>query len=146
VKLCDSFSDSSVILIGAKDEEELGSYIEKNTKASVLNLIGKTSLLQSAAIMSKSNLFIGHASGPTQLAAAMGVPIVAIYASDDKRNFGPLSKNAIVVTPHTRCAPCSHFYQWLFWGLRLRYINRCKAMDTIEVRDVRVACQKMLNA
>ncbi|MDI6839301.1 MAG: glycosyltransferase family 9 protein [bacterium] len=147
VKLCNSIIEkfnAQILLIGGKSDVKLCNYIQNHIHTKALNLAGMTTLLQSAAIIEECDLFIGHASGPTHIAAALGTPVVAIYGADNPKNFAPLGRSVIVVTPKLRCAPCFHFYRNFLWGLRLRYIPVCKAIQTIKVEDVFNACAQVL--
>jgi ADP-heptose:LPS heptosyltransferase len=146
-KLCDSLQATfrtSIVLIGSNEDQRECSYIEAHTSAAVTNCAGSFSLLQSAAVIKGCNMFIGHASGPTYMAAAVGTPVVAIHGPDDPRNFGPLGKEVKIVSPELRCAPCLHFYRNFLWGLRVRYIPVCPAMRTITVDQVFDACSELL--
>lgn len=148
VKLCDSLANQfncQIVLVGGPEDIELCRYIQTHTKARSLNLAGTTSLLQLAAVIKHCDLFVGHSSGPTHIAAAVGTPVVAIYGPDNPVNFGPLGNRVEVVTPKLNCAPCLHFYRNFFWGLSLRYNPTCKAMQTIKVKEVFDACGRVLS-
>jgi ADP-heptose:LPS heptosyltransferase len=147
IKLCDSLASefgAHILLIGGKADKRSSNYIVHHTKACALNLAGTLTLLQSAAVIEKCNLFVGHASGPTHIAAAVGTPVVAIYGADDPQNFGPIGKRVKVVSSSLPCSPCFHFYRNFFWGLRLRYIPLCRAMRSISVESVLERCAQFL--
>jgi len=61
-----------------------------------------------AALIEASNLFLGNDSGPTHMASALGVPIVAFFGPSDPSVWGPLGENARVVvnSPLLECQPC----------------------------------------
>ncbi|KQC14109.1 MAG: hypothetical protein APR63_06065 [Desulfuromonas sp. SDB] len=143
-RIIDQYS-ANIITIGDKEDAGNGMVIQQNLGNKVINLIGKSSLRQTAAVMEKGDLFIGNDSGPTHIASTF-IPVVAVFASSNPNNFRPYSHRSIVVTPHCRCSPCFHFpgYMNLIWGLRLRFINYCPAMDTITVDDVFQAVEKSL--
>lgn len=136
--------NGQIILIGGKEDRKLCNYIESTLHIKPLNFAGKFSILQSAAIIKNCNLFIGNASGPTHIAAAVGTPVVAIYGADNPVNFSPPGEKVIMVTPSTKCAPCFYFYRNFFWGMRLRYIPTCRALRSIKVEDVFKACEEVL--
>lgn len=145
VKLCDLLSSefsAQILLIGGDEDKKLCSYISSYTKA--INLAGQLSLLQSAGVIKGCDLFVGHASGPTYIAAAVGTPVVAIHGPDNPRNFGPLGEEVRIVSPKFRCSPCLHFYRNFLWGLRVRYIPLCLAMRSISVEEVFSACAQFL--
>ncbi|MBI4723400.1 MAG: glycosyltransferase family 9 protein [Candidatus Stahlbacteria bacterium] len=144
ISLCKALSEkANILLIGGKADYKLCHYIATQTKAT--NIAGKLTLLQTAALIKKCNLFIGHASGPTYLANAVGTPIVAILGPDNPVNFGPIGENVKIITPKLKCAPCLHFYRNFCWGLRIRYIPICRAMRSITVEEVLQTCHHLLN-
>ena len=54
-------------------------------------------LLSLAKFMAGANLFIGNDSGPTHLAAAIGVPTIALFGASDPQVWAPRGKNVTVV-------------------------------------------------
>ncbi len=68
------------IILGGKTEEADASYLQENLpQDSVLNLVGKTSLDESMAIISMASLYLGNDSGLMHAAAAVGVPVIVLY-------------------------------------------------------------------
>lgn len=134
------------ILVGGEDDSHMSQSIAKQTEARTLDLAARLSLTETAAVVSKCDLYIGNDTGPTHIVGATGTPIVAIFGSSNPSAFRPLTDKAIVITPEMECAPCFHpvGHMWLLWGLRLRYYNQCRAMDSISVDDVFRACESFL--
>jgi heptosyltransferase-2 len=81
-----------VILIGGKTDVGIGNKIAENIK--VLNLIGKTSLKESAEIMRKADLIISNDSGPMHMASAVNNKIISLFGPTDPRVLAPLNKEA----------------------------------------------------
>jgi ADP-heptose:LPS heptosyltransferase len=50
--------------------------------------------------------YIGNDSGPTHLAAYLGVPTVALFGASDARRWRPLGLTVKVLEPATVCPPC----------------------------------------
>jgi heptosyltransferase-2 len=85
---------------------------------------GETSLRQLMALLARCHLFITNDSGPMHLAAALGLPMVAVFGSTDDRATGPLSPKARIVRHPVACSPC---------GLRVCPIDfRCMEGITVE--------------
>lgn len=78
-RLSQSYPDLGAILIGGADEAEESAGIAKAWEGKTLNLCGRLSPRESAAVMKKALLYLGHDSGPMHLAAAMGVSCVALF-------------------------------------------------------------------
>lgn len=69
-----------VLFTGSPEERELICDIEKLMKKKAVNLVGELSLNELIALISKSPLLISNNSGPVHMAAALGTPVVVLYA------------------------------------------------------------------
>ncbi|HOW36314.1 MAG TPA: glycosyltransferase family 9 protein [Candidatus Omnitrophota bacterium] len=100
----------SVILLGGGDVKEEARALEKNISGPrLINLVGQTSLEQSAALIKQSALFIGPDSGLMHLACAVGTPVVAIFGPGNLKKWGPKGSMHSVVSANASCAPCTVF-------------------------------------
>lgn len=97
-----------IVIFGGHDDIETAAKVEKNMKSKAINLSGKTTLKQLAASVRRCRVFITNDSGPMHIAAAMNIPVVAIFGPTVKQfGFFPYSKNAIVIEKNVPCRPCS---------------------------------------
>lgn len=71
----------ALVMLGASDERVRSDTLLRHWQDEKLNLCGRLSVRESAAVLEQSDLFIGHDSGPMHLAAAVGTPCVAIFSS-----------------------------------------------------------------
>jgi len=94
-----------IVVFGGPGEERLGRPIEERLAANVINLTGKTTLRQMAAVLKRCHLFIGNDAGPLHMAAAMGVPVIGIYGSSCHHRYGPW-KHQAVLNRELPCSPC----------------------------------------
>jgi heptosyltransferase-2 len=69
-------------------------------------LSGKTSLETLIGVLAESYLMITNDSGPMHIAAALGVPTVAIFGSTDERVTSPCGPRTRIVKHHVECSPC----------------------------------------
>ena len=76
----------------------------------VIDLTGKTTLPQLATILSDSDLYIGADSGIMHLAAATGVPVVAIFGPSNADAWRPWTPGgrSIALISRVECSPCSY--------------------------------------
>lgn len=91
-----------VILVGGPDEavisqgEFAGFQDDK-----VVDLTGKTSLKELAAVLKKCNLLVSADSGPMHLAAAVGTKVIAIFRNDiigkTSKRWGPWGQNHTII-------------------------------------------------
>ncbi len=101
-------ANKSIILIGDKNDKDVENYILK--KESVLSLIGKTSLLKTAAIIEKSRAIISSDSGLVHLGSALNQRVLSIFGPTDPKRFAPLNKKSQYLFAHIDCSPCYDMY------------------------------------
>jgi lipopolysaccharide heptosyltransferase II len=94
-----------LVLFGGPDETALGAELADQIGLGTINLAGRTSLKQSAALMARCRVYVGNDSGPTHVAAAMGTPVVAIFGSSCPHRFHP-GENTTLVWHPLPCSPC----------------------------------------
>lgn len=95
-----------VVLTGGSAEQAIGSDIEKNMRCHPVNLIGKTNVRQLMAVLDRCRLMVTNDSGPMHVAAALGVPIVAIFGPTDHTTTSPRTDRCRIVRHHVNCSPC----------------------------------------
>jgi heptosyltransferase II len=97
------------ILFGGKGDIEITNQIQSaiGDGANVLNLAGKTPLRELMALMKRCRAFLTNDTGPMHLAAALGVPVVAIFGSTSPELTGPVSEARVqIITSDAPCSPC----------------------------------------
>ena len=94
------------VYTGAKGDSPLYETIETQGPFNGLNLCGVTSLRENIAVYRACGLFFGVDSGPMHMAAAAGVPVVALFGPTDERKWGPWGEGHSVVSKRLACHPC----------------------------------------
>jgi ADP-heptose:LPS heptosyltransferase len=62
---------------------------------------------QFIAVLARCQLLLCNDSGPMHIAAALGVPVVAVFGPQEPAWFGPLGPDhRIVIRPEFWCRPC----------------------------------------
>jgi heptosyltransferase-2 len=108
VDLLKAQTDCEVVLFGGPEDIELATQIQQLSQARVVSLAGKTSLRELPAALGRCSVFVSNDSGPMHIAAARGVPVVAIFcATTPSLGFYPYSSRAVVVEKKLSCRPCS---------------------------------------
>lgn len=106
---------TTVVLTGSGAEEinnakkfvELYRQRNKGGEKTIINLAGKTSVLELAALLKKMRLFIACDTGPLHIAAGVGTPTLGLYmATAFPGETAPYGEKQIVVTPNEICYPC----------------------------------------
>lgn len=95
-----------VIILGGADDRAAGAAIRNIAARSVHDLTGRTSIAQSAAIMRRCALVVGNDSGPTHLATALGVRVVALFGPTDPVRTGPYGAGHTVIQAPVPCLDC----------------------------------------
>ena len=88
----------TAILVGSGDEVALSHFIAAKISGECLDLTGKTTLPQLAALLAKADVVLANDSGPLHLAAALGRPVVAPYTCTEIARHGPYGQNGAVLT------------------------------------------------
>lgn len=93
--------NKKVIIIGGKEEVDKSKKHFADLGADIVNLTGRTTLTQLAALFKKCKLLISGDSGPVHLASCVGIPVVAIFRNDipgkNSLRWGPTSFESIVL-------------------------------------------------
>lgn len=88
-----------VIIVGGK--EELNKGRELFAGLGVIDLTGRTSLLQLGAVLKICKLLISGDSGPVHLASALGIPVLALFRNDlpgkTAKRWGPWGKGHLII-------------------------------------------------
>jgi len=73
----------------------------------VVNLAGKTTLRELVALIKCCSLILTNDSGPMHIAAALDIPLVALFGSTNDTTTGPYGNgNGLVIHKHVECSPC----------------------------------------
>ena len=120
------------LLAGTRDEtEDAEVVLSRCVGLPVASICGKTSVGELLETIRLSSLMICNDSGPMHIAAALGVPVVAMFGPTDPVLTGPYCEKKSVFVPEIACKRCF-----------LRYCNkdlRCHALiDPIAV--ARASC------
>ena len=99
------------ILVGSQQDRLYITQIIEGAHSNAINLAGQTTLSQLAALLKKCALFIGVDSGPMHLAAALDVPIIALFGPSHFKRWAPWQNHADIrhqiITKNLDCSPCS---------------------------------------
>lgn len=129
-----------VVLTGSSSDRPLTEFIVNQSGVPVFNFAGKLSLLESAALIRRLNLYITIDSGPAHMAAALGSAQITLWGPAIFAKTAPLANPAPSrILRHTvPCAPC--------YGTPLKRSCRDNiCMKGVEVDDVLAAIEEILS-
>lgn len=116
--------------------EELIAYVGPGARKFVKNMAG-LSLDRTAAMLAHSQLAVCVNTGVMHVAAALGVPLVALHGPTSSRRWGPISERAIVVdSPAPGCGYLNHGWEYP--------AQPPQCMESIRYETVRDACRELL--
>ncbi len=95
-----------VWLFGSGNDVALSEQVNQLTNDQCEILAGKTSLPEAIDLISMTSLVVSNDSGLMHIAAALQVPLVAVYGSTDPGHTPPLSDNHSIARLGLECSPC----------------------------------------
>jgi heptosyltransferase-2 len=101
----------TAVLVGAAADRGTARAIESSLPAGtrVVDLVGRTSLRQLVGVIARCAAFVSNDSGAMHVAAALGVPLTAIFGPTDQRvtaPAGPAAGAIDVIVRDVFCRPC----------------------------------------
>jgi len=98
--------NAKVLIVGARGEEPLAQAIAGQIKANTVVLSGRTSVRELMAAVKRCAVFVTNDTGPMHIAAAFGVPVVAVFGPTDWRTTAPFGTGHALVRQPVDCSPC----------------------------------------
>ncbi len=123
-RLCDLLSSKGirVLLTGMEKDKPLVEQLLAKTKSKPAVFVGRTDILQLAALIERCKVYITPDSAPLHVAAAMRTPLVAFFGPTDSRRHQPPAKHLVILEKKPACAPC--------------YSPRCLITTHVCMRDI----------
>jgi heptosyltransferase-2 len=101
-----SHRDADVILFGTAAEAGVSKIISAEMRNPPIDLTGKTAIADLPALLSQCHLFVGNDSGAMHVAAAVGLPVVAVIGPTDPSGTAPVTPKCSIVQEKPYCSPC----------------------------------------
>jgi lipopolysaccharide heptosyltransferase I len=127
--------DLQVVITGSPADQELTATIAARMQAPAINLAGRTSLNDLLQVLKGAALAVTTDTGPMHLAAALGLPLVALFGPTAPWRTGPFGQGHQVVRLDLSCSPC--------------FQRRCpepRCLWELPVAAVQAACEKVLTS
>jgi heptosyltransferase II len=129
-------ADADVVLFGTVAEQQVSEAIAAGIKGSSISLVGKTAIAALPALLSRCHFFVGNDSGAMHVAAAVGLPVVAIFGPTDPHGTAPITPRCTVVQEKPYCSPC--------------FLRRCpidhRCMTSVQPEAVEAAARAWLRS
>ncbi|HEY5679332.1 MAG TPA: lipopolysaccharide heptosyltransferase II [Pseudomonadales bacterium] len=95
-----------VWLVGSPKDAGVCSEVEAQSPAGVVNLAGRTTLLEAVDLLSRADRVVSNDSGLMHVASALGRPVVGVFGSTSTTFTPPLGERATTVSLGIECSPC----------------------------------------
>jgi ADP-heptose:LPS heptosyltransferase len=97
-----------IVLLGGPSETAIAKTVESMMQNEPINLSGRLNLDDLTYVISRLDLLITNDSGPMHVAAALGVPLVAVFGPEDPARLGPYTDPRLfrIVSGFVPCSPC----------------------------------------
>lgn len=97
---------AEIVLFGAEPERLLAESIAGEIGKGAVSTAGRTTLVDFLALVAGVDLFITNDTGTMHLAAAAGIPVLALFGPTDERATAPLGSRARLLKKPVPCSPC----------------------------------------
>jgi heptosyltransferase-1 len=97
------------VVLGTSDEEAVAAQVQHTIRGllptvELTNLAGRTTLKQLAAVLKQAQVLLTNDSGPMQMAAALGTPVVGVFTCTSPAISGPPGAQHELVATGVSCA------------------------------------------
>ncbi len=93
-------------LMGGPRDQEAAQAVQALSESACVDLTGRTTLLEAVDLLGLATAVVSNDSGLMHVAAAMGLPLVAVFGSSDPEHTPPLDPRAIALSLRLSCSPC----------------------------------------
>jgi heptosyltransferase-2 len=104
-RLAESFH-ARVILFGSADDAASIAEVRHYAEHPPPSLTGMTTLREAMAVIARCRLFISNDSGLMHVAAALGVPTIAVFGSTNPATTSPPGRRNRIIYKNVPCSPC----------------------------------------
>jgi ADP-heptose:LPS heptosyltransferase len=125
-----------VVVVGGEEDAEEGHFIVRGCGG--VNLVGETSLLETAAVIARSALLISGDSGLLHIGVGLGIPTVSLFGPGIEAKWGPKGEGHRVLNLKLPCSPCTRF------GTTPPCPDKARCLSEIAVSDVVAAACELL--
>lgn len=126
--------DAEIILFGTAGEAPVSAAIKAGMRRAPIDLTGQTAIGDLPALLAQCHLFIGNDSGAMHVAAAVSLPVVAVFGPTDPLGTAPVTPRCTIVQEKPYCSPC--------------FLRRCptdhRCMKRIAPETVAAAAQRWI--
>jgi lipopolysaccharide heptosyltransferase I len=113
------------LVLGSRGDRMLAEEVVRASRGNAESLAGKTDIRGLVQVIRGARFMVSNDTGPMHIAAAIGIPVFALFGPANPVRTGPYGKGHRVIRREISCAPC--------------YRRSCKdprCLDMITVEEV----------
>ena len=97
-----------LLVFGDNEDVKISNHLKfKNKSENVVNLVGQTSVSELISFFRCLSVYVSNDSGPMHIAAALGIPVLAIFGPTTKElGFSPYNDKSKIIEVEMSCRPC----------------------------------------
>ena len=95
-----------IVIIGGSEERAYTKRLKALAKRPFIDLCGEIPLKCLPALLSTATAMVTNDSGPMHIAAALGIPVVAMFGPTSASRTGPYGDGHQVLIGRVPCSPC----------------------------------------
>ncbi len=114
------------VVISSPADAEVAEKVVNCSNGKAISIAGKTTLKELIPVIKGASCFITNDTGPMHVAAALNVPVFAIFGPANPIRTGPYGSNHTIVRKKLDCAPC---YAW-------KPCSHWRCMNELTVKEV----------
>jgi len=102
---------AEVLVVGGEKDRPVVERLVSQMHGRAIDLAGKLSLPELAALFSTCDLLVTNDTGPMHLAVAVGIPVVALFGPGKPERYGPYGGKGLhrFLYHPVVCSPCTNF-------------------------------------
>jgi ADP-heptose:LPS heptosyltransferase len=107
-QIAQEYKDYTIYLIGSQSENPFNQSIKNELLSydKVINMAGKTNILELIALIKNSSFVITNDSGPMHIAFACETPTICLFGPCSPEQYG-FVRNTLIIYKRVYCSPCS---------------------------------------
>ncbi|WP_378950852.1 lipopolysaccharide heptosyltransferase II [Pelosinus sp. sgz500959] len=94
-------------IVGTKEDSSFVEELASLTAVPLCNFCGKTNIRELVSMLRRTDLFITVDTASMHIAAALEIPLVALFGPFSPEKWKPVSENAAILWNRTDCSPCN---------------------------------------
>lgn len=94
------------VIVGSKADRAIADEVVSYAGGKAISVVGETSLKELIDVMRAAAVVITNDSGPMHIAAALNVPVVALFGPTSPLKTGPYGSGHVVLQSKAGCVPC----------------------------------------